>query len=96
MVIRGISHERSHQILAAHGQRQVVRAGVKLDGRDGLATEGRQRRSNLLQLLFRRPLLALALGLARASAKNPQTPLTGADFDSIRERVRARIQSTAS
>ena len=30
------------------------------------------------------------------AADQPATPLTGADFDSIRERVRARIQSTAS
>ena len=30
------------------------------------------------------------------AADQPATPLTEADFDSIRERVRARIQSTAS
>ena len=30
------------------------------------------------------------------AADQPATPLTGADFDIIRERVRARIQSTAS
>ena len=30
------------------------------------------------------------------AADQPATPLTGADFDGIRERVRARTQSTAS
>ena len=30
------------------------------------------------------------------AADQPATPLTGADFDTIRERVRARTQSTAS
>ena len=30
------------------------------------------------------------------AADQPATPLTGADFDVIRERVRARTQSTAS
>ncbi len=30
------------------------------------------------------------------AAEQPATPLTGADFDTIRERVRARTQSTGS